>query len=152
MNIVEIRLTSVSEMESAPNFGALLDEYADECGSSGMPRPKANLEAYRGMEEKGMLKAFGAFLGDILVGFVLVLTCIMPHYSEAISITESIFVSRAKRYTGAGLKLLSKAEKFARDINSRGLLVSAPVGSDFSKVLELTDYKETNRAFFKGFA
>jgi len=146
-----IKKCTVSELETAPNFGALLDEYANECGAKGMPHPKANIEMYRVMESRGMIRVFAALVEGRLIGFVVVFTYVLPHYSEYISSTESIFVSSAERHTGAGLKLLRVAEQAARDTNSRGLLVSAPAGSDFAKVLELTDYKETNRAFFKGF-
>lgn len=150
--MLEIKNTTVAELEAAPNFGALLDEYAAESAIHGLPHPKARLELYKLMEASGMFKVFGAFIGDELVGFITVLTCILPHYSDYVSTTESFFVERAARPTGAGLSLLRKAEDYAKELSSKGLLVSAPFGSKLAEVLERTDYCETNRVFFKGFA
>lgn len=150
--MLEIRNTTVAELEAAPNFGALLDEYAGESAIDGLPHPKAKLELYRLMETSGVLKVIGAYDNDALVGFITVLTCILPHYSDYVSTTESFFVSKADRHgTGAGISLLRAAESHAKEISSKGLLVCAPSGSTLAAVLEKTDYRETNRVFFKGF-
>ena len=150
--MLEIRPTTVAELEAAPNFSALLDEYAAESSIAGLPHPKAKLDTYKIMESSGMFKVFGAWYSGELVGFIAVLTCILPHYSEYISVTESFFVSARSRNTGAGLKLLCQAEAIARDLKSKGLLVSAPSGGSLASVLKCLDYKETNRVFFKAVA
>ena len=150
--MLEIRPTTVAEAEAAPNFGELIEEYASECAIQGLPHPKAKMELYKLMESSGILKSFGAWLGGELVGYICVLTCILPHYSEYVSISESFFVTKEARATGAGLKLLRQAEGLARELKSKGLLVSAPSGGRLAEVLERTEYKETNRVFFKAVA
>jgi GNAT superfamily N-acetyltransferase len=150
--MLEINYSTVAELEAAPNFGALLDEYAAESAIHGLPHPKAKMELYKLMETTGVLEAVGAWADDKLIGFITVTTCVLPHYGEYISATESFFVSKAERSTGAGLRLLRAAECIARRLNAKGLLISAPIGGTLAEVLELTDYRETNRVFFKGFA
>ncbi len=150
--MLETRLTTVSELEVAPNFGALLEEYAAESSIYGLPHPKANIAMYKVMENSGMLKSFGAWVDGDLVGFITVLTVILPHYSEYVSVTESFFVSAQDRATGAGMRLLRCAENAAIVLKAKGLLVSAPMGSTLAQVLELTSYRETNRVFFKAVA
>jgi GNAT superfamily N-acetyltransferase len=74
----------------------------------------------------------------------------MPHYSVRIAVGESFFVSAEHRKTGAGLKLLKAAEDYAKEINSSGLLISAPLGGNLAEILPHVGYVETNRVFFKG--
>ena len=68
------------------------------------------------------------------------------------AITESFFVAKVHRDSGAGLKLLRAAEQKARALGSPGLLVSAPFGGTLVQVLPRAGYTETNRVFFKGWA
>jgi GNAT superfamily N-acetyltransferase len=96
-----------------------------------------------------VLQTFGAYYGSLLVGFVTVLTHIMPHYGVPISITESFFVAGSHRKTGAGYKLLRAAERYAKDRGSSGLLISAPSGGRLAEVLPKAGYKETNVVYFK---
>lgn len=152
MSIVEIKSTTVSDLESMPNFCALLEEYAAESSIYGLPHPRAKIDMYKAMEKNGALKSISAHVNNELIGFITVLTCIFPHYSDYVSVAESFFVTKSERGTGAGMKLLRMAEVIAKELNSKGLLVSAPFGGTLAAVLELTDYKETNRVFFKAVA
>ncbi len=141
----------MSEIFSAPNIKELLDEYAEESAIFGLPHPKAKVDLYKQLESVGFLYPIGAFCEDGLVGFILVLTHILTHYSERVSTTESFFVAKAYRKTGAGIKLLRAAEGYAKEIKSLGLLISTPIGGDLAEVLSKTDYRETNRVFFRAF-
>jgi len=96
-----------------------------------------------------MFQTIGAFLGDKLVGFVAVLTPIVPHYGVVIAVTESLFVGKVYRRTGAGLKLLRAAEMHSIDAGSPMLTVSAPSGGVLAEVLPRLGYRETNRSFVK---
>jgi GNAT superfamily N-acetyltransferase len=79
-----------------------------------------------------------------------VLKPVIPHYGVAIAVTESFFVGKEYRKSGAGLKLLRAAEAHAE--GAPGLLVSAPVGGTLAEVLPHLGYRETNRVFFKELA
>lgn len=149
---IAIRKISISDVEAAPNIAALLAEYASESAIQGLPPPAAKMAQYKQIESACVLHTFGAYLDDLLVGFITVLTSILPHYSVPISTSESFFVAKEHRKAGAGLLLLHEAERFAQGVGSKGLLVCAPTGSTLASVLEGVGYRETNRVFFRGFS
>lgn len=124
-------------------------EYAAESAIDGLPPPAVKMETYRQLERARVLHAFSARLDGALVGFITVLAPILPHYGVPVAVSESFFVAKAHRRTGAGLKLLRAAENKARALGSPGLLVSAPFEGTLFKVLPRVGYGETNRVFFK---
>ena len=150
--MLEIRKCTVSEVESAPNIHELLQEYGKELVVDGAPPVLAKFEIYRQLEINGSLGLFGAFLNDLLIGLVTVVVTVFPHYSTVMAATESYFVFEKWRKTGAGLKLLREAEKYAREMGSQCLLVSAPFGGNLAEVFPHVGYTETNRVFFRKLA
>lgn len=146
-----VRKSSVSEIASSPNFQDLLEEYAVESAIHGLPHPSAKMDIYYHLESVNFLYPIAAFLEDVLIGFILVLTPVMPHYGKEVSVSESFFVAKEYRKTGAGTKLRNAAEEHVKDIKSLGLLISAPLGSILAEVLPSVGYKETNRVFFRSF-
>lgn len=146
-----IKKCSIAEMEATSNISELLEEYAAESAIDGLPKPSAKIETYKQLERTGALHALGAFSNDLLIGYITILSPVLPHYSAVVAVAESFFVAKAHRKTGAGLKLLRDAEEYARNIGSPGLLVSAPFGGNLAEVLPHVGYSETNRVFFKGF-
>lgn len=141
----------MAEVEGNAAFPSLAAEYAAECAIHGLPAPIEKLATYRVIENTGLFHAYGAFLGDEVIGFIAVLTPVIPHYGVAITVAESFFVAQRHRKSGAGIKLLRRAEQHARDIKSPGLLISAPSGGQLAKVVPRLGYRETNRVFFREF-
>ncbi len=141
-----VRKCDISEVLNSKN---LLDEYASESAIDGLPLPTAKVDMYNNMEGAGALHTIGAFSDDILVGYITLLSPILPHYSVLVTVAESFFVAKEYRKNGAGLKLLREAEKYAKERGSPGLLVSAPSGGALAEVLSRMDYVETNRVFFR---
>ena len=150
--MLEIRLSSVEELESSPHFPVLLAEYAEESATKGLPPPAARLPTYKKLEKVGFLKVIGAFYSGELVGFITVLTNEIPHYGASISVSESYFVAKEYRKTGAGTRLRLAAEELSRRLGALGLFISAVVDSPLAEVLPHCGYAETNRVFFKSFA
>ena len=148
----EIVSTTVSAIWDDPYFESLVEEYAQESAIHGLPHPSAKRDTYEMLEGVGTLKAFAAYSSGRLVGFLGVLTPVVPHYDVAIATLESFFVGAAYRQSGAGLKLLRAAEQYAKEQNTHGLLVSTPTGGRLAEVMERLDYVETNRVFFRSFA
>ncbi len=147
--MISIRPITIAALEAAPNIWELLAEYGAESAIDGMPDPAVKVEAYRQLEAGGLLHAIAAHKEGELIGFITVLKAPLPHYSALVAVTESFFVAKAHRKTGAGLRLLRAAEKKARELGSPGLLVSAPFEGDLFYVLPRVGYAETNRIFFK---
>lgn len=141
--------STVAEIETSPTFADLLAEYAAESAIKGMPEPAAKLETYRQLEAAGALHVLAAWHDDALIGFLTILSAPLPHYGRSVAVSESFFVAKAHRPTGAGLRLLRAAEDKAREMGSPGLLVSAPYEGDLFKVLPRAGYSETSRVFFK---
>ena len=148
-----VRKISVAEVFANPAFSSLCREYAEESAIAGLPDPKEKLAAYQALEAGGSdtFSVYGAFLGDTLIGFVALLAPVLPHYGTTIAVAESLFVGKAHRKTGAGMLLIRRAEKRAREMGSPGILFSAPTGGRLAVLLPRIGYRETNRVFMKGF-
>lgn len=150
---MNVQPSTVAAIETAPNFAVLLAEYAAESAIAGMPPPNARMDAYRDLEAKGLLSVLAALSDDgELIGFISVLAAPLPHYGMSVAVSESFFVAKAHRSTGAGLRLLRDAEVKAREIGSPGLLVSAPFAGKLFELLPRLGYAETSRIFFKRLA
>ena len=150
MESISIKPCSVADIESAPNVADLLAEYAEESALDALGGANPQWETYRQMEAVGVARVLGAFQREKLVGFLVLLVSIVPHFGKPLASTESFFVAQSARKTGAGLKLLREAENIARDTGAVGFFVSAPMGSRLAKVLPGVGYRETNRMFFRG--
>lgn len=148
---IEIKNYSIEELYNAVNVSELFNEYEQESAIKGLPRISAKKETYLNLEKSGTLHIIGAFLDNVLIGFVTIISPIMPHYDALVSVAESLFVAKKYRKSGAGLKLQKAAEEHANSLGSPGLLFSAPYGGVLAEVLPRRGYKETNRVFFKKF-
>lgn len=146
---MEIQPATVDELIAAPNWWALLDEYAAECGNSGIGKPEMQADTYRALEASGVLKIVAARQDGALVGFMFYLLTVLPHYGKRVAVSESVFVSPAHRESGAGLALLKAVEDAALDAGAVGLLVSAPVGGRLDRLLAAKRYEHTNAVWFK---
>lgn len=147
---MEIRPTTVDELLAAPNWWALLDEYAAECGNSGIGKPEMQVDTYRALESAGVLKiiAVHSDSGE-LAGFAFYLLTVLPHYGKLVAVSESVFVSPAYRDCGAGLLLLKATEDAAVEAGAVGLLVSAPAGGRLDRLLAAKRYEHTSEVWFK---
>lgn len=145
-----VRKITVDELSRKPNIVELLDAYAAESSISGMPAYNAQMDTYRALENAQLLHLFGSYSGEILTGFLCMLSTFIPHYGVNIATTESYFVAQEHRNTGAGLKLLRHAEEFAKTLGVAGFFVSAPKGGKLADVMSaMPAYRETNRVFFR---
>jgi len=145
---LEIRRVSSAGIFAEPAARGLFDEYAAGCSIPEIgaidPQPKM----YAAMEEAGMFRLFGAFLGGELIGFASLLVYILPHYGEKIATVESMFVSEIQRPSGAGMKLIGAIETHAKEQGCAAILYSSPVGSQFERLLQLRSaYRQTSSVF-----
>lgn len=153
MEPVIVRPVTFDDLHASPQFAALAAEYAQESANPEMGAVEPDIEAYRAMEAAGVLHFAGAYQGDALLGYVVVVVNSTPHYrGKRVAVTESIFVASAHRRTGAGMKLLRAAEDMARDAGAVALVVSAPIGGRLAQVLPRSGFRATNTFFFRGLA
>lgn len=127
-----IRPVRYSAILDDPNADALLAEYAQECV---VPDYRPQRQMYENMDAAGILHCFGAYASGRLIGFVTVISCVMPHNGKKTATIESIFVMAKYRDTGAGLDLIDQAEIFAKEDECVALLASPRVDSRMGVVL-----------------
>ena len=150
MNPVTVRRCTVAELEQAPEFGALGEEYAAESGRAIRGVSDPQIDFYRRAEAAGTMLFHGAWIGEELVGFLVLHLSVVPHLGVTIATTETLFVASHARSSGAGRLLLDFAEDAAKDCGAAGLVVSAPVGGRLEVILPRRGFKLTNQLFFKG--
>jgi GNAT superfamily N-acetyltransferase len=151
---VVIRRVSVDEVFDEKGFQALRDEYEAEASRDPALRNKEpDRKGYDALVRAGLMVALGAFAGERLVGVATVLFSPVLHAGmEYIAVTETLFVAKAHRAGGLGLRLLRAAEAVAAEHGAKGLYVSAPTGGVLERVLPRRGYRETNKVFYRSFA
>jgi predicted acetyltransferase len=150
--MLEIKKSTMFEMESDPKFRPLLAEYGEEVAKTGGLKPCADIDMYYKIERSGSFHVWSARLDNTMIGFISVIVNIFPHYSLLLSSTESYFVGAQYRYTGAGNKLKAVAEDFLEKMDAEGIIITAPKDGPLIKVLANSDeYKEMGKVFFKRF-
>lgn len=146
-----IRQCSVSEMQATSDLDELLAEYATESANPDLGGHDAQYQTYAVMEQAGVLHIFCAYKGDRLVGFLVLICMVLPHFGRMVGSSESIFVSAPHRKTGAGLKLIAAAEAKCRELGAIGFYLSGPVGGALCQALSKAKaWRPTNQVFFKG--
>lgn len=151
--MISIRRCTIRELEATPNLAAVLAEYARESRMAELGEPRAQVETYRHLEATGMFHPIGAFDGDRLAGFILPIVIVLPHYGVVAATIESIFVPATERKKGIGLRLLDAARTLARELGSKGMLVSAPAGGRLDKVLSRSKrFRHSNNVYIEALA
>ncbi len=140
-----LRYTAILE---SPKASQLLSEYSEECSipEIGHTNPQADL--YEKMESSGLMRCFGIFWEDSLVGFAATLFYVLPHYGRKIASIESLFLEKSHRSGGAGVILMKKLEEEAKSSGCVAVLYSAPTGSKLEKLLSIQkNCRRTNAVF-----
>lgn len=145
--MVTIRPTHYAEILSYPAAQGLLSEYSEECSipEIGSISPQGAL--YEAMQSSGLMKTFGAFEGDDLVGFATILIYVLPHYGQKVATVESIFVKKSSRGK-VGRKLMEEIEAQAKSAGCKVIMYSARASTRLERLLlSLKCYANTNSIF-----
>jgi GNAT superfamily N-acetyltransferase len=145
----EVRRVSLSTLIDDTRFQTLVDEYTSESSIKDMPPINWQRHMYEQLEAIGIFRVLAAYEGDKLIGFMTLLTTVLPHYGALTATTESVFVEAEHRSGGAGLKLIRAAEGWAKELGAVGLLLSAPYGGRLADIGPRIGYQQTNVVFFK---
>jgi GNAT superfamily N-acetyltransferase len=104
------------------------------------------------MENAGLLHSFMVLENGEKIGFAMVVTPVMPHYGKRVASIESLFVTKGRRSSGAGLELMRVVEKFVDQLGCVGILYSSPAGGQLERLLEASKaYRRTNAVFYRRF-
>jgi GNAT superfamily N-acetyltransferase len=140
-----IRPVSYSDILAHPE---LLAEYAAECSITEIGTVNPQGEIYAVLEKANIVRMFGAFHVEQLVGFASVLVSVLPHYGRKVATLESLFVSAPHRSGGKGAHLMAAGEEFARQSGCVAILYSAPAGGKLERLLTIQKkYRLTNSVF-----
>lgn len=149
MSLIQIKPTSVAQIQAASNIDVLLEAYAQESALSVMPEPMPDWDSYVAMEESGGIIAHGAYVDDALVGFMVIMMCYAAQYSASIGNTMAIFVLPEYRKFGTGKKLVDSVADAAFTHGMAALAIGAPSDSRLAKAAESMGFKETNRVYLR---
>lgn len=127
----------------------LLKEYAKDSKSSLAPNIKPSIEIYNNLENLGMLNCIALMSDKTMVGFIVLLTSMMPHYSEPATLVESIFILKEHRKFGTGKELIARAEKLVKDKGIKLMFLSAANGSRLEKATRFFGFKKTHATYIK---
>lgn len=148
---VEVKQCRLQDIELSPDLPDLLAEYGSESANQEIGPVAPQLATYRSMEAAGVFHAFSAHRDGRLIGFLFLLTPVLPHFGRKVGVAESYFVASAHRKTGAGTLLRQAAESAAQAAGAVGIMFSAPVDGVLEKVLPSSGYRATAQVFFRGF-
>lgn len=150
MTTYQIERTPFARLWEQPNREDLLLAYAHESGMHEIGQPNGQLDIYLALEAAGVLHTLCAFHDGQMIGFMVLIVSVLPHYGKKTATTESYFVALEHRKTGAGIGLLREAEALAKDLGAAALLVSAPTGSRLDVVMQRQGFRHTNQVYAKG--
>ncbi|HVW77449.1 MAG TPA: GNAT family N-acetyltransferase [Alloacidobacterium sp.] len=142
--IEQVSVIDIFQSSEAPELFA---EYAAECSIPLIGEIHPQPAIYEAMENTGMLKCFGVFSDEKLVGFATVFTTILPHYDKKTATLESLFVKAKKRSGGLGQKLIEHIEQSAKEAGCVAILYSAPAGGKLERLLSRKKYVCTNTVY-----
>lgn len=144
-----VRVCKLSDLTTAPNWAALLAEYAAESADPAMPTMAPDFDEYERYETLGLMHCIGVFEGDELAGFLTVLAPRNPKYSAVLAVAESFYVAEAHRSSMAVFKLMVEAEALAKELGSFVLVISTTIKSRLSELLPRCGYRKASDMFIK---
>jgi GNAT superfamily N-acetyltransferase len=148
--MIEIRLLPFKKLYEDPNFANLIIEYTEESELKELAPIKINVDLYEHMNQLGVLHVIAAFDDNHMLGFAIITVSPNLHYSKKIAATESFFVGKNYRKSGAGMRLLAAIEEKSKELGATCIFVSAPSNSKLQEVMDKhKGYRETNRIFLK---
>lgn len=126
----------------------LVAEYAGYA-MDGLPIVRVQWERYATLEAAQALTALGAYDGNKLIGFAVLLDYEPMHYGVKTTTTESLYVGQAYRASGAGLELIVAIQKHATEVGAAGVMISAPQGRELATVLPMMGYRQAYTVFYR---
>lgn len=143
-----IRPVSYATILDDPNANRLLSEYAAECFMPELGYAAPQPELYARMEASGGFQAFGAYDGEVLVGFAGAVAYPLPHSGHWIGVNESIFLTASHRRSGLGEELKEAMRQYVRSKGGVVFIWTAQAESSFDHSLsESLNLRHSNNSY-----
>lgn len=133
MGISIQRLTT--NCKDKPEYKALFDEYAKECGVSAFGDWKADWKVYETLEGMGGVQAFCAYDGSKPIGLIVGIESEQFHFSLYTLTVDAIFVLKEYRNTSVSSRLIARIMREAKAKRINQVLFSCPPNGDLDKAL-----------------
>ena len=147
---MQIQVGCVTDLRCALNRDSLLKAYADESQNMLTPIVSPDWDLYLHLEELGMMDFIKVINDDkTLVGFMTLITTVLPHYTEPATTIESFFVLEEYRGAGTAKKMMAMAELLAVARNAKNIMMSAPIGGTLARVSASFGFSATSIAYMK---
>ena len=131
---MEVKDVSARVIYSSPEFDQIVRDYCEESGNPDLGEAVPALDFYERMEQADAVRCAAAYEGERIVGIVVVVTTLYPHFGKRIASVESLWLDRKHRAGGAGLKLIRKAQALAREMGAVGIYYGARSGSRLAQL------------------
>lgn len=148
---MEISQGSWADIEYSLNLDDLVKACREEGGAEGLPEGKLSHEIYRSLEANGNLFVIKALDDGTLMGAIIILLYISPHYSVKLAQVDLVFLDKKYRNTRAGLEMLKQAEDVSKRNGAIGISFNAHIHTALEELLNIKKYKLTHRIYFKPF-
>lgn len=126
-----VRSITFSDLISDASFGELRDKFFEECRRPFWGEVRPDYQAYLAMEGQGLLDVFGAFAGEKLVGFAIVMRTRSLVTGQEFRSVDCLFILPQFRDDQSGLLLRRALEQE----EGGAVLISAAHGSSLAAAL-----------------
>lgn len=144
---MELKRVPISFVFEHKDFDQVVDDYCSESGIPDLGKAVPALDWYQNLENAGALSCCVAIDGNRLVGVVVVVTTLYPHFGKLVGSVESMWLAKGYRKGSAGLKLIREAKVMAKEKGAVGACFGARAGSRLAKLYERI-FTPTNQLFW----
>lgn len=138
---------SLADFFAEPKHWELIEGYRQECAKPPFDKSTPNQEAYLALDKAGLIDMGVMTESGEPIGFVLIVTSMLPHFSMVCSTVESLYLKPEKRQGFAGVRLLNWAKRAAKARGSVGLNLTAVEGTRLERLC-LKLGRKTSHNFF----
>lgn len=132
---MKVERTCIAELYADPGFTPMVEEYASHANRL-FPKATFRQEDYMRAEATGNMASWRVMSGDVLCGFMIILSAPSLHFGVTMGVVESLFVMKKYRMTGAGKHLIDQARAYAKAQGFSPLIVQCPYGAKLARLLE----------------
>jgi len=146
-----ITIRTGSAVDNYDKIAHLIRENWEESGSGGLGLAlEINVATFRQVEKNRNLFTLLALDGDEIIGYSINFITLDPHASgDTRAMNSAIFVTKSKRCTAAGLKLICETEREAMRLGASVMTWESQSEAGLAKILEQMQYTDKRVTYSK---